>query len=341
MWAIGIAFSVVCPSETADSAKNMSAKVSHTPFNGILSKLAHCQHHMGSLWPLSNFPIKFKMAAWRWNLWFLGVDLFDACSQTDAQSLESVQYDAARICTGAFWNTNRVSLLSELGWGTLETRRMLVRLNLLFKMINGHVPSYLSMILTPLVSSVHHYPLRNTHHLRLPTVTTSRYQKAFLPSTIKLWNQLPVEIISLTDLSQFKRAVTAHLFQQKAPAHWNFGERSLSIFHTRLRLGLSGLNAHLFTHGLSDNKKCACHYHTEDVSHFFFSCPQYAAHRPALLSALEQSIQQVDPVLNLQMLNSGSKLELVLNGSVHLSHNDNVALFNAVQTFIYKSRGFI
>ena len=69
-----------------------------------------------------------------------GCVIFDACSQSDSQLLESVQYDAARICTGAFWNTNRASLLNELGWETLETRRMCVRLNLLYKMINELVP---------------------------------------------------------------------------------------------------------------------------------------------------------------------------------------------------------
>ena len=48
-----------------------------------------------------------------------GCVIFDACSMSDCKLLETVQYDAARICTGAMWN----SLLNELGWETLETRR--------------------------------------------------------------------------------------------------------------------------------------------------------------------------------------------------------------------------
>ena len=55
--------------------KNVSAKDSQTPLNGILSKLAHGQHHTGPWCTSSNFPILFKMAARRWNLWLLGVDL--------------------------------------------------------------------------------------------------------------------------------------------------------------------------------------------------------------------------------------------------------------------------
>ena len=56
--------------------------------------------------------------------------IFDACSQLDSQLIESVQYDAARVCTGAFWNTNRVSILHNLGWKMLETRQKLSKLML-------------------------------------------------------------------------------------------------------------------------------------------------------------------------------------------------------------------
>lgn len=269
-----------------------------------------------------------------------GSVIFDACTQADAQLMETVQYEAARICTGAIWNTNRNSLLSEMGWDLLETRRKISKLVLLFKMKNDLAPSYLSNILVSTVSDMHRYPLRNAHHFRPPRVNTSRYKRSFLPSTINLWNQLPMNIILQPDLLQFKRAVTFHLLNTKSPPFWRIGERSLSIFHTRLRLGLSGLNAHLFSHGLSESSSCACGYRMEDPTHFFFFCPQYAAHRPGLLSALDQSIQQIDTVLNPQMLTTRSKLVLLLSGSPHLSYNSNVALFNGVQTFIHKTRRF-
>ena len=50
-----------------------------------------------------------------------GCILFDGCSLSDQRLLESVQYEAARVCTGAFLNTKRESLLEELGWETLHT----------------------------------------------------------------------------------------------------------------------------------------------------------------------------------------------------------------------------
>ena len=63
-----------------------------------------------------------------------GCDIFDACCQSDSQLMESVQYDAAWVCTGAIWNTNRISILHELGWEKLETRRKLSKLMLLLRL---------------------------------------------------------------------------------------------------------------------------------------------------------------------------------------------------------------
>ena len=252
-----------------------------------------------------------------------GCEIFDACSQSDSQLMESVQYDAARVCTGAIWNTNRISILHELGWETLETRRKLSRLMLLFKIRNNLAPSYLSNIVVQLVSDVHNYPLRNSHLFRQPRVNTSRYQRAFIPSTINLWNQLPSDVISITNLTQFKRAIILHLFCPKPPAYFSVGERTLSIF---LRLGLSGLNAHLHSHGLSDSSKCSCGFRNEDPNHFFFACPLYAAHRPGLLSALDSSIQCIDNIINLNMLSTRSKLDLLLNGSMHLNYASSVTI---------------
>ena len=159
-------------------------------------------------------------------------------------------------------------------WETLETRRKLHQLNLLFKIKNNLAPLYLSNILTPVVSTVHNYPLRNAHHLRQPRAYTTPYQRSFLPSSINLWNQLPIEITSLTYFPQFKRDDKLHLCHQRSPAHWSFGKRSLSILHTRHCLGHSGLNAHLCSHGRKESKHCDCGFsHRKPQSLFFHVSP--------------------------------------------------------------------
>ena len=59
---------------------------------------------------------------------------------SDQRLLESVQYEAARVCTGAFWNTKRESLLEQLGWETLHTHRQYFKSIFLFKIKHKLVP---------------------------------------------------------------------------------------------------------------------------------------------------------------------------------------------------------
>ena len=73
-----------------------------------------------------------------------GCAIFDNCSDILANSLESVQYQAARICTGAMRHTPRYILLNELGWQTLATRRKYFKLVLFYKMLHNLTPTYLS-----------------------------------------------------------------------------------------------------------------------------------------------------------------------------------------------------
>ena len=59
--------------------------------------------------------------------------LYDNCSVYLKQRLESIQRQAAIMCTGAFVNTGYTRLLNELGWASLEDRRKFFRLCYLYK----------------------------------------------------------------------------------------------------------------------------------------------------------------------------------------------------------------
>ena len=73
--------------------------------------------------------------------------IWDGCSIADSNLLESIQYEAARIVTGAIKGTNKKRLLDELCWDDMKTRRLLHKLILLYKIINFNTPSYLRDIL--------------------------------------------------------------------------------------------------------------------------------------------------------------------------------------------------
>ena len=52
-----------------------------------------------------------------------GDAIWDNCSKTEKDGIESVQYGAARIVTGATRSCSKSKLLEETGWDSLEHRR--------------------------------------------------------------------------------------------------------------------------------------------------------------------------------------------------------------------------
>ena len=223
-----------------------------------------------------------------------GCILFDGCSARDYDLLESVQYDAARVCIGAMWNTNRQKLLIELGWEKLSNCRHYFKLLMFYKK-NSLVPDYLNILL-PSVSDVR-YNLRNPHHLRLPRARTDKYKFSFLPSAIEAWNSIPPDITSSLTVQIFKSKLSSHLFKSASASYFSFGDRFCSIHHARLRLGHSSLAAHLVSHGLSCDPKCQCGNSLENTVHFFLHCAKYAAPRLELLASLSCILKELPKLL--------------------------------------------
>ena len=59
------------------------------------------------------------------------------------KALESIQYQAALAVTGAWRGSSRDKIYEELGWESLQNRRVFRRLTLFYKIMNGMTPSYL------------------------------------------------------------------------------------------------------------------------------------------------------------------------------------------------------
>ncbi len=93
--------------------------------------------------------------------------LYDNCALYLKQRLESVQRQAAIVCTCAFRNAGYAKLLNELGWTSLENRRKYFRLTTMYKMVNNHVPNYLCSLAPIRVGARVNYNLRNGANLSL------------------------------------------------------------------------------------------------------------------------------------------------------------------------------
>ena len=172
--------------------------------------------------------------------------VWDGCSESDSNLLESLQREGARVVTGALKGTNRVSLLKELSWVDLSVRTKLHKLNLMYKIVFKLAPPYLCDLCPEFVSDRSCYSLRSASNLCLPYVRTDRCKKSFLFSSIKWWNSLPLEIRISSSLVIFKNSLLKFLQFPSRNYLFYIGDRSASISHTRLRLNFSALKLHLF-----------------------------------------------------------------------------------------------
>jgi hypothetical protein len=152
---------------------------------------------IGLMWKLSNsiprFAVKNIYTAYIRPQLEYGCIIYASCNKEQSARLEAAQRRAAIACTRAYNRTPTKSLLEELGWSTLEKRREYFTLVQLYKMSNGLSPTYLETILPPKQGNTGRYPTRRTEDYIPPLVKTVKYQKSFVPATVKRWNQLDEE----------------------------------------------------------------------------------------------------------------------------------------------------
>ena len=120
-----------------------------------------------------------------------------------AKKVESIQYEAARVVTGAWKSTSMAKLYANLGWESLSDRSTLRKLCLLFETLETKFPNYLITLINNqkfTASSRHHdKPLLKSISCRI-----NRVRSSFLSSVIEDWNKLEAEIKYSKSKASFK-----------------------------------------------------------------------------------------------------------------------------------------
>ena len=248
--------------------------------------------------------------------------IYDGCGVMNEAKLNKVQYEAAKIVSGAIHGTSYASLLEELGWETLNSRRTRHKLCLFFDIMNGHCPSHMSSFLPQNV--MHGYAMR---HPQIPStlVHTNRLYHSFVPSSIRLWNSLNLDIKQSTTIASFKSKLV-QLCQIKKVPYYCYGPRQLNIALTRLRLNCSSLNSYLHRIGVMGTPACSCGARCETTHHYFLQCLIYETQR----RQLDTTISVLAPFT----------LSTVLYGSHLCSLKENKTIVEAVYKFIKESKRF-
>ncbi len=69
--------------------------------------------------------------------------VWDSCTLYERDTLEKLQYEAARVVTGLTRSVSINRLIQEIGWVSLSDRRTIQELVILYKKKAGELPNYL------------------------------------------------------------------------------------------------------------------------------------------------------------------------------------------------------
>ena len=233
----------------------------HAHVNEILLKF---NRSLGPIYPLARYIPKSMLLS----LYTTYVrPFFDYCdtiydehiTMSDCIRLERAQNRAARLVTGAPLRTSTDGLRRELGWTSLTDRRKKHKLQLYHKlMFNPTIPPFIKLISPNARQQNPQRRLRNASTQTLPKVRTSIYYRSFIPATTRVWNTLPEQTRTDIRYTSFKKHLNTILAPPYPPRYFFLGSLAGNLLHTKLRLQISKLNAHLFFLQKADSPSCSC-----------------------------------------------------------------------------------
>ena len=240
----------------------------------------------------------------------------------DIAKLEAIHIDAMRLIAGATARSHIDNLYKECNWLSIQKRIDIASLTMMYKIINGYSPLYLSNLIDQDVNQF--YNFRQQRALRVPLCRLEVFKRSFFPRTINLWNDLPLQFRSVTSLEEFKRKFKPE--QTELLLLYYYGERWPSVHHARMRLRCSKLNDDLCNHlHVVDNPSCSCGAEVENAQHYLLDCPNYIDERHDLANTIG---------------NDNMFIQNLLFGNPNLSLEQNKEVFKAVHLFIMKTERF-
>ena len=115
--------------------------------------------------------------------------------------LEAVQRRAARFAMNCYSrHQNITDMLNRLDWPTLEKCRYHLKITMMYKIINNivHIQPDLPLSYSNAVYTRGHYL-----KMQQPATRIDTYLHSFFPSSVRLWNSLPLNLIDSPSLDNF------------------------------------------------------------------------------------------------------------------------------------------
>lgn len=208
----------------------------------------------------------------------------------------------------------------------------------MFKINNNISPSHLDILKLPKLSDDNTRNLRNRiseHNIVEPKSRIVTYSNSFLPRTIRDWNNLDDSIKDANTFESFKSRLKRLNPFSRNKLYFHF-DNPQNVNHTRMRLGLSGLNAHLNKIGIHQDGLCTYCNEEENVTHYFLKCRMYNVHRQELVEELHDVFNES----NIEIKDDNHLIYMILFGSNLLQFDKNVNIFSIVQQYIKNTGRF-
>lgn len=135
--------------------------------------------------------------------------VWDPHNKSLKAKLERIQRKAARFVSKDFRRTSSVTtMLQNLNWPTLETRRQVSSLTMVHRILNNNIAINPDSMFTMNSTNT-----RKQHHLsiRQQYARTEVLKSSFRHAVVSQWNHLPSEIINISDTARFRSTLEPHL----------------------------------------------------------------------------------------------------------------------------------
>ena len=126
---------------------------------------------------------------------------------TAIEKLQKLQNRAAKLVTNSPFDATALPVIRALKWPTVRELIDFEAQKMVFKSLNGDVPSYMKDMFTRVNNSTLR-SLRNAEDLRLPLLKSAGGQKCFAYRGAKLWNNLGTEVRNSSTIRSFKKKVS-------------------------------------------------------------------------------------------------------------------------------------
>ena len=124
------------------------------------------------------------------------------------KALERIQRQGARLCTQNYSREpgTLTQLLNDLQWDTLQTRRTIKRISIIYKMEHNLIDIPLDHYIQPNTRSSRKH---DSQFLQI-RYSANIFGNSFFPTTIKEWNYLPPNTVSSKSLNSLQNNVIQH-----------------------------------------------------------------------------------------------------------------------------------